>query len=227
MKCNKFGAIQSLTLILAIYVPVVVEGFVVNYPTSSRVKKVPSFQQRNYHYHYPGSNANTFTTTTRVRHSNADNCDDKQNDTLIKQKNEKIAQTLRIMSLSLCVCLSSSVMPVTAGEMKGSYENFDSSSLNAMKGIIPLKKNTGVENGNTVFFEPESELALTKSQGCEFLGLSTTMAADETIDETKANKKAVAEEGGKWFFIVYVVFSFAAGAVEMTKRFQTWLENRQ
>ncbi len=50
---------------------------------------------------------------------------------------------------------------------------------------------------------------------------------DKNEDSNTSSAKAFAQEGGKWFFIVYVVFSFAAGAVEMTKRFQSWLENRQ
>ena len=41
-----------------------------------------------------------------------------------------------------------------------------------------------------------------------------------------ASVAATAQEGGKWFFIIYVVFSFLAGGVEMTKRFSKWLENR-
>ena len=48
-----------------------------------------------------------------------------------------------------------------------------------------------------------------------------------TESEQKNSAKIIAKEGGKWFFIVYVVFSFAAGGVELVKRFQAWLESRQ
>jgi len=50
-----------------------------------------------------------------------------------------------------------------------------------------------------------------------------------TFPETYQSKNAmnpILEDGTKWAFVAYVVFSLAAGAVEMAKRFQTWSSNK-
>ena len=220
MKYNGFGTLSLLVLILVSYIPVIVVGFVANRLLSSGAYNVPCFQKRKYHYYgFPVSDVNTYSTTMQVRNSNIDNEVGVTND-LRNQKNDKTAQMLKIMSLSLFLSLSSSVMPVTAEETK------DIVSLNSMEKETPWKQHTVNVIDNTFYSDTKMELVLPKSHGCGIFDISQTIAVDGVIDET-TSKQAVAQEGGKWFFIAYVVFSFAAGAVEMTKRFQTWLENRQ
>lgn len=41
------------------------------------------------------------------------------------------------------------------------------------------------------------------------------------------SKVDVFNEGGKWFFVAYVVFSLAAGAKEFAGRFQNYMANKQ
>ena len=44
--------------------------------------------------------------------------------------------------------------------------------------------------------------------------------------EQEGVKPSIAEEETKWVFLIYVVFSFAAGIKEMGSRFLNWKENR-
>ena len=44
--------------------------------------------------------------------------------------------------------------------------------------------------------------------------------------EHEGVKPSIAEEGTKWVFLIYVVFSIAAGIKEMGSRFLNWKENR-
>jgi hypothetical protein len=50
---------------------------------------------------------------------------------------------------------------------------------------------------------------------------SVVISADERTTES------VAGEAGKWFFVLYVVVSLAAGFKEFGSRFQQWLQNRE
>mmetsp|Transcript_2068 Transcript_2068/g.2816 ORF Transcript_2068/g.2816 Transcript_2068/m.2816 type:complete len:267 (+) Transcript_2068:66-866(+) len=45
------------------------------------------------------------------------------------------------------------------------------------------------------------------------------------IENESRSAVSYAKEGGKWFFVIYVVVSLIAGAVEMSSRLMNWIEN--
>jgi hypothetical protein len=47
------------------------------------------------------------------------------------------------------------------------------------------------------------------------------------VSEETRSSSIAPEQAGKWFFVTYVVVSFAAGFKELGVRFQKWLANRE
>mmetsp|Transcript_6360 Transcript_6360/g.11587 ORF Transcript_6360/g.11587 Transcript_6360/m.11587 type:complete len:151 (-) Transcript_6360:44-496(-) len=47
------------------------------------------------------------------------------------------------------------------------------------------------------------------------------------VSEETSSSSIAPEHAGKWFFLAYVVVSFAAGFKELGVRFQKWLANRE
>ena len=131
------------------------------------------------------------------------------------ERNKRNVDSLGISAgLALCMIFSS-VSVVEAFEGR----NFDISSSTEPSYIE--KMNLGVSINDILdsnSFLVSNDISM---ENVDEASLSVTES------EQKNSAKIIAQEGGKWFFIVYVVFSFAAGGVELVKRFQTWLENRQ
>lgn len=57
---------------------------------------------------------------------------------------------------------------------------------------------------------------------------SAAFSSDTTtfLSMDKDESSFTLEQAGKWFFVLYVAVSFAAGFKELGVRFQTWLQNR-
>lgn len=114
-------------------------------------------------------------------------------------------------SLSLCVMLSQ-VDPTAALEIRNNDMSVNNLQLSNIEKIGTTSSHVNTDAIGASNFLIGNEAIFEKS-------------VDQNGDTNSA--QAVAKEGGKWFFIIYIVFSFAVGAVEMTKRFTSWYQNRQ
>ena len=124
-----------------------------------------------------------------------------------------VNRIMKILMLSVFLQTSSPVLAdVNVDTMGRNDLNYlDNSNNNEIQsGLISVK---------------QRDIAVDEYGGINIIkSLSNTVAID--IDDAKSATET-AQEGGKWFFVIYVVFSMVAGVVEMTKRFQTWFEKRK
>lgn len=137
-------------------------------------------------------------------------------DTVTAEEDKTEIDITRQMALYLTICISIlSFQSLTATHVEAATEN------NYNTNSVVLSKNSLQEYSGLGY------TGMIISNDVELLEGSTTTSQGLSIDKNDEKKPVnIAQEGGKGFFIIYVVFSFLAGGVEMTKRFQKWLENR-
>ena len=150
--------------------------------------------------------------------------EDKNDDFLINNrrqsspfKSQKFLSNNIVSSFSFAMLISTMTMlPANAFDNERNY--YDSNQC--------IESVFSTQEGNNVIIAKTLSNNLGISQPWSNSQLLANAVEEVVNNETKSTKE-VAQEGGKWFFIIYVVVSLAAGTVEMTKRFQNWLDNRQ
>lgn len=124
--------------------------------------------------------------------------------------NVKPILPFRIINILMLSVFLQSSSPVLADV------NVDTMGRNDLNYYFDISNNNPIQLG--LISVKQRDVVVDEYGGIDIIKSFSNTVANDNNDPKSATE--IAQEGGKWFFVIYVVFSIVAGIVEMTKRFQ-------
>lgn len=185
---------------------------------------------KNYRYSTPTLTSRPITLRDNCKDNETENGQDCQ-DSCIQKMNALTWPSKIITNMSLALILHlASISPSFAVINEGDYVYYSNSESTVMDKYTLCRQydftgstSTGTRTGAGT---STSSIHIAATSLADDKNSDGTLQLEFKSQSEPKSVKEMAQVGGKWFFIIYVVFSFVAGAVEMTKRFQTWLDKR-